>query len=297
VVPLDCITLNNNLHWISAGRTDINYFAFCGEGASCRAKELVGWGQHLSSQRARAESNGSPSQKAGSADENVTLEEVNHSHERVAQIDGEEAAQIVATQEADFIQLLNSNDAGINENVEDTSETPPQDRVFLLSLNRNPKAAMDALQKGLPLKKCRDALEDNGFPWQLPTGTLVFVETFQYHAVRHALKGIVLRSSDVIVTESLEYLVAESLEGCGQGCYAKSRMQLQCVTDDHSSAAASTEQHPKHTMYGTWDVKRTFIWAVSMHSTPPIVTKSTTDADSRHGVNPRSVPIAFTVDP
>merc|ERR1711904_614818 len=139
---------------------------------------------------------------------------------------------------------------------------------------------MDALHKGLPLKKYRDALEDKGLPWQLPTGALIFVETFQYHAVRRSLNGKHLRSSDVIVTESLEYLVAESLEGCGQGCYAKSRTQLQCVTDDHSSAAASTEQHPKHTMYGIWEVKRTFICAVPMHPTPPVVTKSTTDADS-----------------
>merc|ERR1711904_58237 len=143
---------------------------------------------------------------------------------------------------------------------------------------------MDALHKGLPLKKYRDALEDKGLPWQLPTGALIFVETFQYHAVRRSLNGKHLRSSDVIVSESLEYLVAESLEGCGQGCYAKSRMQLD--TDNHSSAVSNTEHHPQHTMYGVLEVKRTFICAVPVHPNPPTVTKSTTDADSHLGVNP-----------
>jgi len=202
-----------------------------------------------------------------------------------------------ATQEADFIQLLNPNDAGIAGHVEDTSDASPQEGVFLLNLNRNPKAAMDALYTGPSLKKCRDALEDMGLPCQLPTGALVFVETCQYDAVRHALDGKVLRSSDVIVTESLEYLVEEALQGCGKGCYAKSRLQLRCATDDHSSATASTEPQTQYTMYGTLEVKRSFICAVPMHATPPVVNKSTTDADSRLGVNPRSVPIADTLDP
>ena len=295
-MPLDCIKLHNR-SWVSAGRTDINCFVFCGEGASCRAKELVTWGHYRSSKKASNESNGGPNQKAGSGEEHAALQEVDHSHESATKIDGEEAAQIVATQEVDFIQLLNSNDSGLIGNAEDTSDAPPQDRVFLLNLNRNPMAAMDALHRGAPLKKYRDAFEDNGFPWQLPTGALVFVETFQYHAVTRALNGKVLRSSDVIVTESLEYLVAESLEGCGHGCYAKSRMQLQCVTDDPSSAAASAEQHSEHTMYGNLEVKRTFICVVPMHPTPPNVTKSTTDADPRLGLNPRNVPIARILDP
>lgn len=122
----------------------------------------------------------------------------------------------------------------------------------------------------------------------------------------------------MVVSASLEYLVAESAFGAGQGVWAKSRVELPLPSASASSAAlcsdiplepgeeseqamppaiassaarvsdtpreASLGQDPPQ---GEWAVQRTFLCAVPLLRDRSTVIQSTTEANSRHGHNPR----------
>merc|ERR1719382_211530 len=84
----------------------------------------------------------------------------------------------------------------------------------------------DSLDNGRPLRACREALSAAGHPWQLLTGTRVFVRLEQYRAVMRALNGQSTFCWHVVVAESFEYLVEEILAELGNGAWARSRTSL-----------------------------------------------------------------------
>eukprot|EP00928_Gymnodinium_smaydae_P064090 TRINITY_DN47505_c0_g1_i1.p1 TRINITY_DN47505_c0_g1~~TRINITY_DN47505_c0_g1_i1.p1 ORF type:complete len:927 (-),score=61.96 TRINITY_DN47505_c0_g1_i1:85-2802(-) len=253
------------------------------------------------------------SQESYSSHANATchIERVDHA-EPAAQIDEGEAADIVAIQEADYIERLVVCAAG-NEASEEPKENTHEE-AYLLHFNRSPKPMVDALRTGAPLKKCRDALEAEGFSWKLPCGALVFCEPHQHRCVMKALNRKVLRTSHVVVVESLEYLVEETVASVSNSCHGawvKSREVLGKMSDDMSSATCDEEEASQDPAMMSEDeaacttelsqpavseqsdivyevqVKRTFLCHVPKLLTQAPVTVSTTDADSRLGSNPR----------
>merc|ERR1711920_157092 len=69
----------------------------------------------------------------------------------------------------------------------------------------------DALLHGRALQKCRQALQNEGYSCELPSGCKVFVHPHQFRLVMDAINEKDLRPHHVIVASSLEHLVEESL--------------------------------------------------------------------------------------
>merc|ERR1719401_3017830 len=100
------------------------------------------------------------------------------------------------------------------------------DEIVLLEFNRNPREMFEALGEALPLRSCREMLSVNGHPWQLVTGAMVFVHPWQYRDVMSALHGRRLKGSSVVVSSSMEHLVAETIADIGRGAWVKQRRLL-----------------------------------------------------------------------
>eukprot|EP00427_Karlodinium_veneficum_P025564 CAMPEP_0169120972 /NCGR_PEP_ID=MMETSP1015-20121227/32403_1 /TAXON_ID=342587 /ORGANISM="Karlodinium micrum, Strain CCMP2283" /LENGTH=507 /DNA_ID=CAMNT_0009184011 /DNA_START=48 /DNA_END=1570 /DNA_ORIENTATION=- len=101
------------------------------------------------------------------------IESVAHD-EQAAQIDEQEAAEFTALQHADFIERnlgwtsiesAAEVDAAEINCANDASEE--QDIVIVGKLNRMSKALQDELNRGAPLRACRDALEEAGHPLEI----------------------------------------------------------------------------------------------------------------------------------
>ena len=88
-----------------------------------------------------------------------------------------------------------------------------------------------------------------GIPW-------VFVHPWQYRAAVRALVGHQLLASHVIVAESLEHLVEESLSDIGRGVWARSRAELQWP-----AGGDSDKRHPSQDGEGTLDSYQHFLLA------------------------------------
>lgn len=86
------------------------------------------------------------------------------------------------------------------------------EEVYLLQFSRYPKELRVALLEGIPLRQCRQMMEDEGYAVNLPSGAKVFVHPGQYQDVTTALEGMALRPYHVVVSQSLEHLVQESLQ-------------------------------------------------------------------------------------
>ena len=84
-------------------------------------------------------------------------------------------------------------------------------RMYLLKLNRNERLLRTAFCEGQSMQPYRAALEEAGYDWKHSSGALVFVHPSQYGKVMTALHEVSLRPDHVIVTESLEYLVQETM--------------------------------------------------------------------------------------
>ena len=80
-----------------------------------------------------------------------------------------------------------------------------------------------------------------GIPW-------VFVHPWQYRAAVRALVGHQLLASHVVVAESLEHLVEESLSDIGRGVWARSRAELQWP-----AGGDSDKSHPSQDGESTLD--------------------------------------------
>merc|ERR1712232_1408413 len=143
-----------------------------------------------------------------------------------------------------------------------------------------------ALTQGCALRACRDALVAEGFDWQLLEGAFIFVEPLQYQTAKRALKGMSLRSSHVVVAESMEHLVEEAIVGIGKGAWAKSRSGLELM-DGASTGDEATAGDDRR----AWNspeqlqVKRTFLSILP--GTLPMTAVVQSDANSRNVLNPR----------
>merc|ERR1711937_100355 len=80
---------------------------------------------------------------------------------------------------------------------------------------------IEALSEGATLGRVRADLLANGHNWRLITGSMVFVHAWQYAKVMRELVGHDLKASHMVVAQSLEHLVAESIAGIGGGAWAK----------------------------------------------------------------------------
>lgn len=240
-------------------------------------------------------------EQAGPAE---VIQELQHD-EPAARIDAQEAADLVAQMEAGFVER-NLNVAVIREpSPIPGTEQAQQDNIYLIRFSRHPQSFCDALMKGLSLRRCREALEAQGFDCVLPSGTKVFVHPQQYKSVRSALveADIELRPYHVVLASSLEYLVEESLATIPgrDGVHAHGRLCMpKPVPDTFSSAVAvGTDVKPLNTETSAIDlsavakdlmpflaVERTFIFTQRPVPNAEDVTQSTTEAHDG-GVNPR----------
>mmetsp|Transcript_75311 Transcript_75311/g.161354 ORF Transcript_75311/g.161354 Transcript_75311/m.161354 type:complete len:546 (-) Transcript_75311:104-1741(-) len=167
----------------------------------------------------------------------TVIEEVIHA-DPAAEIHPGEAAQLAAIQHAGFIE----RNLGVG------FEPEEQEQLLLLHFNRTSQEMVLALSEGPALKPCRTALENAGFQHMLASGAFVFVQPWQYHmgigAAQERLGAHGLKSSHIIVAQSLEYLVEESLGSIKGGIWAKDRQQLLLSEDqiDMSSQTACASQ-------------------------------------------------------
>ena len=117
----------------------------------------------------------------------------------------------------------------------------------------------------------------------------------EYRQVMRALIGYTTRTSDIIVSESLEYLVAESLGRVGPfKTSGKSRKQL-CVIDDTSIASqigTFSDSEAQHKLdfdfVADFSIERSFLCAVPVLQDTKEVVQSTTEITTKHGRNPRT---------
>lgn len=152
-----------------------------------------------------------------------------------AYIPADEAARLVAGQEASFVEL--QHDPFVCESgrlcTPDSSISGNSEKLFLVQFKRCPAELPKALISGLALKSCRTALEAAGHQWKLPDGNLIFVHPWQYRAAMNA-SWPELRSFSVVFSEGLEYLVEESISNVGRGAVAKTRsiLHTHCNSSD-----------------------------------------------------------------
>ncbi|CAE8716552.1 unnamed protein product [Polarella glacialis] len=161
---------------------------------------------------------------------------------------------------------------------EGSSLVPSKDALFMAEFSRCPQELLDALRTGLPLKACRMGLEAEGHNFELTNGTMVFTHARQYLAAMTAQLPQTKKIC-VIFSESLEYLVEESIQHIGMGAWVKSRRRLDNAEAVAQDEPETRESHKEFHLV----VTRTFL-----HYQPaPLdsVTQSTTEAHG--GDNPR----------
>lgn len=166
--------------------------------------------------------------------------------------------------------------------------------VYLLQFSRYPEELRVALLEGVPLRQCRQSLEDEGYAVNLPSGAKVFVHPEQYQDVTTALEGMTLRPYHVVVSQGLEHLVQESLQHIPRQSKvkvkARSAVQLgeslaareQTRTDDECEGSLSQRLYSYELDLVE---RRTFLCIAPQLRNSGSVVQSTTEA---HGcVNPR----------
>merc|ERR1712048_643602 len=105
--------------------------------------------------------------------------------------------------------------------------------IMLLKLNRIPSFIRRDLAKATSLAQCRNALTDAGHLWKTIEGAHIFVHPHQYRQAMAAT--CVLRPDNIIVSASIEHLVAEVLQNTG--IWARTREMIFPATDSSMQAA------------------------------------------------------------
>lgn len=148
--------------------------------------------------------------------------------EDAADISPDEAQQLVACQEAGWVQRLIGFAPFADHDIE---------RVFFGVLCRKPKDVNDALVEGAPLASVRDELRSMGMQPFLSSGVSIFVNPRQYGQVIRSLSSKLhwltpaSMSRIVVFSESTEHLVAESLNiAAVSGAWLGDRMELETQT-------------------------------------------------------------------
>jgi len=118
----------------------------------------------------------------------------------------------------------------------------------------------------------------------------------QYRRAMKSLVGTHLRTSHVVVSASLEHLIAESIAGLGwvrtrstiEGNFEELTVawnsEVSSAMDMQSNSAEVNSENLMESL--GLSISRTFISVSRMHATDH-VTRSTTDANSTHGSNPQ----------
>lgn len=168
---------------------------------------------------------------AGAHGSNSVIDKVLHV-DPPARVEPEIAAELVAVMEASAVERH------LGTAVLDEQETQAcMDHLVFVQFNRCTKTLHGALADGLALKQCREELEKEGCDFLLPCQNMIFVHPTQYHEARMASlprTWVKLNCFYIIVAESLEYLVEETLSGIGKGAWGKTRemLPLSSPTDD-----------------------------------------------------------------
>jgi hypothetical protein len=230
----------------------------------------------------------------------------NVSHvEQPAEIDEREAAEFVALQHAGFIER-NLGRRSSDDHVDCEAKESDEDRVILGKVNRMPKSLRTELSDGASLRSCREALDAAGHPWKLLSGTLVFVHPWQYRAVISALSCGELRPHHVIFSESLAYLLEETLarykgswltacapvkESLSSASQVGMSSELESVHEAQGDTFVSTntgQADTEHEDHLLMCVQRTFVCLVyRCAALEKHVTASATDAHCLGSTNPR----------
>jgi len=149
------------------------------------------------------------------------IQPVDHEEEEAAIIGVLEAAEIVAVQEACFVEL----------NVDAEAETDTAKRFHVCTLNRCPKELRDRLCKGPQLKHVRDALGDQ--KWMGPGGSLIFVEPEWIELVLNYLERerVQLHPSNLCISATYVYLVEEVMD-MFRKVWCKNNEEIEISADD-----------------------------------------------------------------
>jgi len=191
------------------------------------------------------------------------------------------------------------------------------ERIVLLQFNRHDKLFEAALSDDVKLAACKTVLQQAGFPWKLETGTMVFVQPWQYAESVSALRVecAKLRPWHILVSESLEPAVQAALDSlpCRAGARVKQRSVITSLPDSGSpvgrprakrwwslcSRRLSHQQSLNVYIHATDDaeaprfplcVKRTFICRQAILRDARAVVNSSTEAHG--GINPRRLPVS-----
>jgi hypothetical protein len=150
----------------------------------------------------------------------------------------------------------------------------PEYKINIAVLSRSTGRILEELGDGCSLRYHREALETQGYSWQLQGGGFVFVDPLLYRQVLQELEGMELRTtaSLVVFSESAEVHVQEALQ-VGGGFLMASRKDDEgyeagqdCVAAVTSNNGGSPNLEVMHhdgiLSHITLDVVRTFICAV-----------------------------------
>lgn len=167
--------------------------------------------------------------------------------------------------------------------------------IFLGKLNRIPRRLLEAFCTGRSLRSCREALEAAGHRWKLSSGAMVFVHPWQYRLAERALQGHELHPDNIVFAQSIEYLVEECLSVAvgevGRRTWVKSREPLDLPEYSEVATVGDFAEDADSTLADSFVTQRTFLCLAASRRPAAAVTQSTTEADSRKGVNPRRVVI------
>merc|ERR1712232_1132918 len=190
-----------------------------------------------------------------------------------------EVADEVLTQRADeiFAQRVEERITAATGNSENVGASP-NEKVWLLQFRSHPHEFADALGRGGPLRTCIDALADDGHDYVLPSSNAkVFVKPHQWREVTSRLSERDLRPYHVVVSESYEQLVYESL----RNIRFKRRPTLKeerTLLLTHEPNSRVDQPDVFQNLFSDWtlDVKHSFLCAVPRVHDSSAVTQSTT---------------------
>ena len=167
--------------------------------------------------------------------EDSVIQQIHHA-DPPQHIDPVEAAIFGEVQQAGYVERLNENGERVMEAATashlpfssdmssqgtgqaGSEEIATPERVVILRFGSAPSAGdsterfRQALLCGPELRPCREALEQAGHAFELLEGALVFVSPELYAPTMRGLVGTELRPYNVVIAETLEYLVEEILE-------------------------------------------------------------------------------------
>jgi len=200
--------------------------------------------------------------------------------EAAAEIPEDEAAAIVAEQEASFIEH-NLDSVGWQPGTQQVMQAEWHGGAFLhvvlLQFSRSGAELNRSLEQSLELLPTRERLVHEGYDWRLPAGAKIFMDPRHFRAVRAHL-SMPLRPCHVLVTEDLEPFVLEAVQRVPSRLRVKLRdaTALGLVMDEAEGVVL---------------VERTFLHLPTAElRNPESVAQSTTEARTRqgyHGINPR----------